>query len=69
MMRQRGLLSQTIACWKTCHQIQFLGELAATDIDATDNHTFELITGSGDEDNDLFSIKDDQILTALPLRF
>ncbi|WP_422004329.1 MBG domain-containing protein [Roseivirga pacifica] len=41
-----------------------VGTFTTTDQDATDNHTYTLVAGTGDTDNASFSINGDQLLTA-----
>jgi len=46
-----------------------VGALTAVDPDAGDTHTFELIAGEGDADNDAFEIVDQQLRTVVALDF
>ncbi|MEQ6118714.1 S8 family serine peptidase [Reichenbachiella sp. MALMAid0571] len=41
----------------------FVGKFSTIDIDVDDIHSYELVTGSGDEDNELFKIVDANLIT------
>ncbi len=46
-----------------------VGDLSTIDADNTDTHSYQLVTGSGDGDNNLFSISENQLFTASVLDF
>lgn len=46
-----------------------VGTLTTTDANATDTHTYTLVDGAGDDDNDAFTITGSQVLTAAVLDF
>ena len=46
-----------------------VGTLSAEDADLSDTHTFTLVPGEGDDDNDIFSIADKQLQTAQVFNF
>ena len=46
-----------------------IGDLSAVDPDVGDSHTFELVAGTGDDDNELFQIDVDQLQTAAVLNY
>ncbi|MCC9601137.1 cadherin domain-containing protein [Stieleria sp. JC731] len=46
-----------------------VGTLSATDSNSNDSHVFELVAGTGDDDNASFTIDGDQLVTAIDLDF
>ncbi|MCG8653330.1 MAG: cadherin repeat domain-containing protein, partial [Pirellulales bacterium] len=46
-----------------------VGTLSTTDDDSADTFTYSLVTGEGDDDNAMFSISGDELLTAASLDF
>ncbi|OYP39074.1 cadherin domain-containing protein [Rhodopirellula sp. MGV] len=46
-----------------------VGMLSATDANSNDTHTFELVSGTGDDDNASFTIVDGELQTAIDLDF
>ncbi len=50
-------------------KLTFIGSLATIDEDATDNHTYELTNGSGDDDNSSFIVQGNKILAASTFNF
>ena len=41
----------------------FVGRFTTSDVDTADTHTYALVAGEGDADNDSFSIRGDSLLT------
>ena len=62
------LLSDTIIAENDAHG-NLVGYLSANDLDIEDNHTYNLVAGNGDTDNDSFTINENQLLTTAPLDF
>ncbi len=48
---------------------RYIGTFSTTDIDASDIHTYTLVSGSGDSNNGFFSIRDSSLLLLTPLDY
>ncbi|MEZ4885108.1 MAG: cadherin domain-containing protein [Chitinophagales bacterium] len=50
-------------------KLTFIGSLSTTDEDAIDNHAYQLVSGSGDDDNSSFIVQGNKILAASSFNF
>ena len=46
---------------------QLVGSLSGSDVDTSDNHVFSLVGGEGDQDNSLFKINANKLMTSSPI--
>lgn len=46
-----------------------IGALSTEDVDASDTHTYALVSGTGDDDNSLFAIADGKLVSGASLNF